>query len=94
MGIKTVPLSRLEAHLRETLSECADSGQTFVIELPDQRLVAIQALEPSEDDGLVDELLASNPAFQALAQLRAARGFALLALRPLTAAFAGDWAWS
>jgi hypothetical protein len=66
MGIKTVPLSRLEAHLRETLSECADSGQTFVIELPDQRLVAIQALEPSEDDGLVDELLASSPAFQSL----------------------------
>lgn len=33
MGIKTVTLSRLEARLRKTLNECADSGQTFVIEL-------------------------------------------------------------
>ena len=66
MAIKTIPLSRLEASLRETLNECADSGQAFVVELPDQRLVAIQPLEPSEDDSLVDELIASNPAFQAL----------------------------
>ena len=66
MGIKTIPLSRLEANLRETLNECADSGQAFVIELPDQRLVTLQALEPSEDDALIDELLASNAAFQAL----------------------------
>ena len=66
MAIKTIPLSRLEANLRETLNECADSGQAFVVELPDQRLVTIQPLEPSEDDSLVDELLASNPAFQAL----------------------------
>ena len=66
MGIKTIPLSRLEANLRETLNECADSGQAFVIELPNQRLVTLQALEPSEDDALVDELLASNTAVQAL----------------------------
>jgi len=66
MGIKTIPLSQLEADLRGTLSECADSGQAFVIELPDQRLVAIQALEPAEDDSLTSELLESNAAFQAL----------------------------
>ena len=66
MDIKTIPLSRLEANLRATLNECADSGQAFVIELPDQRLIAIQALEPAEDDALMDELLASNAAFQAL----------------------------
>jgi hypothetical protein len=66
MDIKTIPLSRLEATLRETLNECADSGQAFVVELPDQRRVAIQALEPSDDDSLVDELLQSNVAFQAL----------------------------
>jgi hypothetical protein len=66
MGIKTIPLSRLEASLRETLNECADTGQALVVELPDRRLVAIQALEPSEDDSLVDELLASNPEFRAL----------------------------
>jgi len=36
------------------------------MELPNQRLLAIQSLEPSEDDSLMDELLASNPRFQAL----------------------------
>ena len=66
MGIKTIPLSRLEANLRETLSECADSGQAVVVELPDQRLIAIQPLDAAEDDPLVDDLLQSNPAFQAL----------------------------
>jgi hypothetical protein len=49
------------------LNECADSGQALVIELPDRRLlVAIQSLEPAEDDSLADQLLAANPAFQAL----------------------------
>jgi hypothetical protein len=66
MGIKTIPLSRLEANLQETLNECADSGELVVVELPDQRLVAIQALEAVEDDALSDDLLQSNPAFQAL----------------------------
>jgi hypothetical protein len=66
MDIKTIPLSHLETHLRETLAECADSGQAFVIELPDQRLIALQPLESTADDTLVDELLASNAAFQAL----------------------------
>jgi hypothetical protein len=66
MAIKTIPLSRLETDLKKTLNECAESGQTFVVELPDQRLVAIQSLDPNEDDSLMDELLASNPKFQAL----------------------------
>jgi hypothetical protein len=66
MGIKTIPLSQLEADLRRTLNECADSGQAFVIELPDHRWIAIQALEPAEDDELTNELLQSNAAFQAL----------------------------
>jgi hypothetical protein len=66
MAIKTIPLSRLETDLRQTLNECLDSGETLVVELPDQRLVAIQPLEPSEDDDLLDELLASNPKFQEL----------------------------
>ncbi len=66
MGIKTIPLSRLEGNLRATLNECADSGEPIVVELPDQRLIAIQALDAAEDDSLVDELLQSNPAFQAL----------------------------
>jgi hypothetical protein len=33
---------------------------------PDHRLLSIQPLEPQEDDTLTDELLASNPEFQAL----------------------------
>lgn len=67
MAIKTIPLSRLEKDLAKTLDECAASGQTLVVELPDQRLLAIQSLDPNEDDSLMDELLAStNPRFQAL----------------------------
>ena len=66
MAIKTIPLSRLETDLEKALNECADSGETVVVEMPDQRLLAIQPLDPQEDDSLIDELLASNPKFQAL----------------------------
>jgi len=66
MAIKTIPLSRLETDLKNTLNECADSGQTIVVEMPDQRLLAIQPLDPQEDDTLMDELLAANPRFQEL----------------------------
>ena len=66
MAIKTIPLSRLEMDLEKTLTECAQSGETVVVEMPDQRLLAIQPLDPQEDDTLMDELLASNPRFQAL----------------------------
>jgi len=66
MAIKTIPLSRLETDLKNTLNECAESGETLVVELPGQRLLAIQPLDPSEDDSLMDELLASNPEFQSL----------------------------
>jgi hypothetical protein len=66
MGIKTIPLSSLEMNLKETLIECAASGETVVVELPDERLVAIQSLDPVEDDSLVEELLACSPKFQEL----------------------------
>jgi hypothetical protein len=66
MAIKTIPLSRLETDLEKTLNECADSGETILVEMPDQRLLAIQPLEPQEDDALMDDLLASNLKFQAL----------------------------
>jgi hypothetical protein len=66
MDIKTIPLSRLETNLRATLVECADSGQAIVVKLPDRRLIAIQALEPAEDDSLIDDLLQSNSDFQTL----------------------------
>jgi len=66
MAIKTIPLSRLETDLKNTLNECAESGQTLVVEMPDQRLLVIQCLDPQEDDSLMEELLESNPKFQAL----------------------------
>ena len=65
-GRPQVALRHLEADPRGTLNECADSGQPVVVELPDHRLVAIQALDPSEDDDLTSELLETNAAFQAL----------------------------
>ena len=66
MGIKTIPLSRLEADLQGTLRDCADSGQAWMVELPDRRWVTIQSLDPSEEDSLTSELLESNAAFRAL----------------------------
>jgi len=66
MDIKTIPLSRLETNLQATLLECADSGQAVVVKLPDDRLIAIQALDAAEDDSLVDDLLESNPEFRTL----------------------------
>ena len=66
MAIKTILLSRLETDLKETLNECAESGQTLVVERLDKRLLTIQSLDPNEDDALMDDLLASNPRFQAL----------------------------
>ena len=54
------------ADMEKTLDECAGAGQTLVVELPDQRLLAILPLEPDEDDSLMDELLASNPGVQDL----------------------------
>jgi hypothetical protein len=68
MSIKVIPLSRLEADPRGALTECLDSGQALVVELPDHRLVTIQGLEPDGDDDLIDRLLESNPALRALVE--------------------------
>lgn len=38
MNIKVIPLSSLEADPRGTLTECLDSGEALVVELPDHRL--------------------------------------------------------
>ena len=46
--------------------ECAVSGETVVVEMPDQPLLTIQRLDPDEDDNLMNELLCENPRFQAL----------------------------
>lgn len=66
--MKVIPLSQLEADPRGTIAECLDSGQAVVVELPDHRMVAIQSLEPDDDDPLVDQLLASNESFRALVE--------------------------
>jgi hypothetical protein len=66
MVINTIPLSRLVTDPRGTLTECAETGETFIVEMPDHRLIAIQALDPSEDDSLLSDLLESNEAFKAL----------------------------
>lgn len=66
MDTKIIPLSRLEADPQRALTECCESGQAIVVELPDHRLVAIQSLEANDDDPLVSDLLESNPAFRAL----------------------------
>ena len=66
MDIKTIPLSSLEANLGATLSNCADSGEPLLVELPDHRLVALQAVPNDADESLIDDLLASNTAFQSL----------------------------
>jgi hypothetical protein len=66
MGIKTIPLSGLEADLEKTLNDCFSSGETLVVEMPDHRLLAIRSLDPDEDDSLMDDLLSSNRKFQKL----------------------------
>ena len=67
MPIKTIPLSRLESDLKKTLDDCARSGETLVVEMPDHALLAIQPLNArDEDDPLIDDLLASEPRFRAL----------------------------
>jgi len=68
MGTKVIPLSQLESDPKGTLNECCDSGEVIVVELPDNRMVTIQPLEPDEDDSLVSELLESNAAFRALVE--------------------------
>lgn len=66
MAIKTIALSRLEADPLGTLNDCADSGEAVVVELPDRRLVAIQPLDAHGEDALMNDLLVSDPEFEAL----------------------------
>jgi hypothetical protein len=67
MSTKVIPLSRLEEDPRSVLTECLDTETVVVVEMPDRRLVAIQSLEPSdEEDDFINDLIDSNPAFRAL----------------------------
>ncbi len=67
MHIEVISLSELQTDTSGRLAKCCDSGQPVVVELPDHRLVAIQPLESAdEDDSLVNDLIATNPAFHDL----------------------------
>lgn len=68
-----IPLSQLQTDTPGLLTRCCDSGQTVVVELPDHRLVAIQSLDPEdEDDSLISDLIETNADFRALVKKSAA----------------------
>jgi hypothetical protein len=64
MDTKVIPLRDLQADPEGVLGRCYDSGQSFVIELPNRGLISIQPIQ--QDDDLVDDLIANNPEFRAL----------------------------
>jgi hypothetical protein len=67
MGTKVIPPSRLEEDPRSVMYECLDTETVVVVEMPDRRLVAIQSLDPTdEEDDFISDLIDSNPAFRAL----------------------------
>lgn len=66
MPIKAIPLIRLGTDLEKTLTDCANSGEAVVVEMPDHRLLTIQPFKPDDDDSLVDDLLANSSEFQAV----------------------------
>jgi hypothetical protein len=69
MDIELIPLSQLQTNPQAVLSGCCDTGRAIIVQLPDDRLVAIQSLEPgSEQDSLMNELLETNPKFRALVE--------------------------
>lgn len=73
MDIEVIPLSQLQTDTPGLLTRCCDSGQTVVVELPDHRLVAIQSLDPEdEDDSLISDLIETNADFRALVKKSAA----------------------
>jgi hypothetical protein len=64
MATKVIPLEQLKIDPEGYLRSCHESGEPLVVELPDHRMVSIQRLE--DDDDLVNDLIATNSAFQAL----------------------------
>jgi hypothetical protein len=72
MDTKVIPLSDLQADTEGILSRCYDSGQSFVVELPNHGLVSIQPVE--SDDDLANDLIEHNPAFRALLEKSLASG--------------------
>ncbi|HEY3391248.1 MAG TPA: hypothetical protein VGK58_00965 [Lacipirellulaceae bacterium] len=69
MDIDLIPLSQLQTNPQAVLSGCCDTGRAIIVQLPDDRLVAIQSLEPGDEkDSLMNELLETNPKFRALVE--------------------------
>ncbi len=64
MDTKVIPLDDLKTDTEGYLRQCCDTRQTLIVELPDHRLLSIQALD--DDDDLVNQLIENNPGFQAL----------------------------
>lgn len=68
MGLKTIQLTDLVKDPTVTLTDCARSGDTVVVRMPDDRLLAIHTLDPTDaaDDDLVNDLIDHHPAFRAI----------------------------
>src|SRR5687768_6287651 len=70
MDTPVISFHELQSDTEKHLRQCCDTGQTLVVELPDRREVSIEPVQP--DDDLVDELIATNPAFRAMLEKSAA----------------------
>ena len=83
MDFETIPLSQLPAGLETTLRECADGGRVLVVQLPDQRRVAMQPLDGADaDDDLTNELIETDRAFRTSLERSTASGSKPLNLDP------------
>ena len=69
MDIEVTSLSQLLEAPEDLLSRYTGPDRTLVVELPDHRLVAIQLLEPDDEEGsLVSDLLETDARFWALVE--------------------------
>ncbi len=69
MDIEVTPLSQLLEAPEDLLNRYTGHDRTLVVELPDHRLVAIQLLEPDDEEGsLVSDLLERDARFRALVE--------------------------
>jgi hypothetical protein len=67
MDIETIQLSQLQMNPQGLLNDVCNTGRPIVVELPDHRLVAIQSIEPNdENDSLINDLMENNASFRAL----------------------------
>lgn len=72
MSTKVIPLKELATDPRAVLSECCDSGEGIVVELPDRRLVSIQPIASEDDESFMSDLIDGNPEFRKLLEESAA----------------------